>query len=43
MWEKYITPPASSGLNCFFYLNFEDTRLIDFESSDFTELEEGFI
>ena len=30
-------------LTAFYYLNFEDTRLIDFESSDFTMLEEVFI
>ena len=30
-------------LTAFYYLNFEDTGLIDFESSDFTELEEVFI
>ena len=30
-------------LTAFYYLNFEDTRLIDFESSDFTKLEEVFI
>ena len=30
-------------LTAFYYLNFEDTRLIDFESSDFTKLEEVYM